>query len=54
VEVVEAERILLVRQRLFGFPWWNHRGKNVEAPPTFVPHFSHSAVSEKHKGRNDF
>ena len=54
VEVVEAERISLVRQRLFGFPWWNHRGKNVEAPPTFAPHLSHSVGKEKFKCHNDF
>ena len=47
VEVVEAEQISLVRQRLFGFLLWNRRGKKVEAPPTFAPHFSHSAGEEK-------
>ena len=54
MEVVEAKRISLVRQRFFGFPWWNHRGKKVEAPPTFAPHLSHSAVSENFKCRNNF
>ena len=39
VEVVEAKRISLVRQRLFGFPWWNRRGKKVEESPTFAPPF---------------
>ena len=51
---MEAKRISLVRQRFFGFPWWNHRGKKVEAPPTFAPHLSHSAVSENFKCRNNF
>ena len=54
VEVVEAKRISLVRQQLFGFHRGNRRGKKVEALPTFVPHHSHSAVSEKFKCRNDF
>ena len=54
VEVVEAEQISLVRQRLFGFPRWNRRGKNVEAPPTFAPHLSHSVGKEKFKCHNDF
>jgi len=54
VEVVEAERISLVCQRLFGFLLWNRRGKKVEAPPTVSPHLSHSVGKEKFKCRNDF
>ena len=54
MEVVEAERISLVRQRLFKFPRWNRRGKKVDAPPTVSPHLSHAAGEEKFKCRNDF
>ena len=54
VEVVEAERISLVRQRLFGFPQWNRRGKKVEAQPTFAPRLSPSVGKENFKYRNGF
>lgn len=54
VEVVEAKRISLVRQQLFGFHRGNRRGKKVEALPTFAPHLFHSASEEKSNCRNDF
>jgi hypothetical protein len=47
VEVVEAERIVLVLQWVWGFPRWNSRGKKVEAAPTFAPRFFHSVGNEK-------